>query len=119
MGIWGMHGWWWRVAAGGEPGGIWRTSLSSLEQVLPWCPEVLAWLAALDSRGRPCTEYFTVRVHDHVATLSNSRLLEGQGWEQFPKIDLWPCLALKEQLSSIVHGQARNLPRIDFCAAAQ
>lgn len=117
-GVWGMRGWWWRVTTPEERGGIWRTSRGSLEQVLPWCPEVLAWLVGLDHNGSPCSEYFTTRVDDHVATLSSGCPLEFQGWEQFPAVDLWQCLAFKEQLSKIVRGQAQSLPRIDFRAIA-
>lgn len=109
-----MRGWWWRVAARGGPSGLWRTLPRGLEQVLPWCPQVLARFAELDYNGKPSTEYFTVRVDDHVATLSSHSLHEGHGWEQFRTIDLWPCLAFRPQLSNIVRGQAQSLSRIDF-----
>lgn len=115
----GIRDWWCRIGKPGDPGGVWRTSQGSSEQLLEWCPEVLVRLSALDGHDRSCNEYFAVRVHQHLALLSSSRLVEGHGWEQFPTVDLWQCIALTEQLSAIVHAQARSLPQIEFREAIQ
>lgn len=113
----GMSGWWWQNPTHKEPGGIWRSSPRSLEQALPWCPEVLSRLTAIDINRTPHMDYFTIRVHNHIATLSQTSMRQGHGWQLFPTIDLRPCIALTEQLINVIHAQAEHLPRIDFYAS--
>ncbi|RMB80583.1 hypothetical protein [Streptomyces shenzhenensis] len=81
-------------------------------QVLTWCPEVLARLAALDADGTCHRQHFVVRVNQQLALLCDRDLPDGKGWEQFTAIDIWESLALKDLLADIVHDQARQLPRI-------
>ncbi|MEU6610956.1 hypothetical protein ABZ922_38995 [Streptomyces shenzhenensis] len=81
-------------------------------QVLTWCPEVLARLAALDADGACHRQHFVIRVNQQLALLCDRDLPDGKGWEQFTAIDIWESLALKDLLADIVHDQARQLPRI-------
>lgn len=107
-------GWWYRLEGGENSGGIWRTSYGRLNRVLPWCPEVLSQLTALDDDSQLCEQYFTVRLRGRVATLSAADLTQGKGWEQFPAIDLWECLPLSRVLASVVHCQASGLNPVCF-----
>lgn len=107
-------GWWYRLDTAENFGGIWRTSCGRLSRVLPWCPEVLSPLVALDNERQLCDQYFTVRLRGHVATLSAADLAHGKGWEQFPAIDLWDCLSVRRVLASIVYCQAANLHPVCF-----
>ncbi|MGW6674322.1 hypothetical protein ACWGBU_39955 [Streptomyces vinaceus] len=72
----GMSGWWWQTPNHKEPGGIWRSAPHSLEQELPWCPEVLSRLTALDTNRTPRMDYFTIRIHSHIATLSQTEIFD-------------------------------------------
>ncbi|WP_369228712.1 hypothetical protein AB5J52_49875 (plasmid) [Streptomyces sp. R39] len=85
-----------------------------MTEVLPWCPEVLARLAALNAEGSYHRHVFVVRVKRRLALLCDGDLADGKGWEQFTTIDLWKSLALRTQLADIVRDQARQLPRIVF-----
>lgn len=111
-------GWWFRTPVHGVQGGVWSTSRQRLTQVLSWCPEVLSHLTLLNHDGRASRVYYTLRVHHHVATLPESDLHQGKGWELFPTIDLWECLAVQDQLRQIVECQALHAPRIACGEAA-
>ncbi|MFE9934389.1 hypothetical protein [Streptomyces sp. NPDC005533] len=89
-----------------------------MEQVLNWCPEVLAHLTLLNRHGRVPRTYYTLRIDHHLATVAEDDLQQGKGWELFPTIDLWECLALQDKLWRIVERQALDVPRIACGEAA-
>lgn len=110
----GSHSWWYVVPAKRRTGGLWNRSGGQVDKVLPWCPEVLARIVALDADGVCCQQYYTVRVGQQLGLLCDSDLFEGKGWEQFAGVDLWQALELKDVLAEVVQAQARQLPRIVF-----
>lgn len=113
--VYDLAGWWYRIATPQESGGVWlEQPKGQFKCLLPWCPEVLATLVARDSNGCPSTHFYTVRVQGQLATLADTRLTEGKGWEQFSAVDLWDCLSLGKVLASIVREQAQALSGIDF-----
>lgn len=107
-------GWWYRPPTARADGGIWTTYRGGLERVFTWCPEVLAHLTARDNEGRPCREYYTVRVGCRVVTFEEVDLAQGSGWSAFPSVDLWHCLKALEPLEKIVQVQAISAPRVFF-----
>lgn len=110
--------WWFRPAQSGRPGGMWASGPSGLHQVLTWCPEVITHLVAHDSAGANTSNYYTLRVNGHLATLSDHHLSQGKGWEHFPGIDLWECFTACDPLHRVVRQQARSAPRVTFEGAA-
>lgn len=114
----GSSGWWYAVSTERQEGGIWNGHEGHPGQVLSWCPEVLARLAALNAEGTCQQQHYVVRVNQQLALLSEGDLPEGKGWEQFTTIDLWESLAFKDLLAEIVHAQAQQLPRIVFSEGA-
>lgn len=110
----GSSGWWYVVSTDRQKSGIWNGRGDRKGQVLSWCPEVLARLAALNTNGTCQGQHYVVRVNQQLALLSDRDLPEGKGWEQFTTIDVWESLALKDLLAEIVHAQAQRLPRIVF-----
>ncbi|MFD8396051.1 hypothetical protein ACFV2N_44375 [Streptomyces sp. NPDC059680] len=115
----GSHGWWYVVSTEHQNGGVWNGYGHQPGQVLSWCPEVLARLAALNADGTCDEQHYVVRVNQQLALLSDSGLPEGRGWEQFTAIDLWETFSFKNLLARVVQAQAERLPRIVFWKGEQ
>ncbi|MFJ9552117.1 hypothetical protein [Streptomyces erythrochromogenes] len=69
-------------------------------------------MTVADTRDKPDFVYYTIRVQGHVATLTDSGLQQGTGWELFPTVDLWSCAAATSQLHHIVRRLACRAPLI-------
>lgn len=109
MPVIGMPGWLYAPgeAVYREPRRRSRDDDDEPQVMLPWCPEVLAYISTRDNRGKISEARYTVKVGDHTDTVYAEELADGSAWRRFSRAVGAVSRTLKEVLASIVQDQAR------------